>query len=182
MSTLKKKRPLEGHVLTQTEISVKGRVQPVYNLKLEDFELESEYDAFLAEREQVFYNLAHNVDTQKTEELLAAFRVRHRATIERRNAEAMELGRSKGNVVLPLLAEAKAQARTVLGRGAKAASLALNYSDRGFLREIETRADLWQEHPEISIERAGGMSEDWIFVKAKQGFLDSLVIPERSTL
>jgi hypothetical protein len=182
MAALKKKRPLDGHVLNQNEISVKGRVQPVYNLKLEDFELEADYDAFLAEREQVFYNLVRNVNVQEMEDLLAAFKIKHRVAIERRNAEAMELGRLKGHVVLPLLAEAKAHARTGLGRGAKAVAMALTYSDRGFLRDIESRADRWEEHPEIGVERAGGMSEDWIYVKAKQGFRDSLVIPERPAL
>jgi hypothetical protein len=181
MTVLRKKRPIEGHILNQTEVSVNRRIHHDYNLKLADFETEPEFDLFLEERERVIYNLVHAIDVPEMEELISAFKRKHHSRIERRNAEAMERGRSGGSLVIPLLTEAKTQSSTNFGQASKASTLALRYSDGGFLAEIRRRLDTWQERPELSVERAGGMSVDWIYLKAKQEFLDSLVRPEKPT-
>jgi hypothetical protein len=177
----RKKRAIESHVLNQNEVSVNRRIQHDYNLKLEDFDTELEYDSFLEERERVIYNLVHNIEIPETEELIAAFKLKHHVRIERRNAEAMERGRSGGNLVVPLLAEVKTQSHMNIGHASMVSALALSYSDGGFLAEIKRRPDQWQEHPELSVERAGGMSQDWIQLKARQEFFGSLVRPDRKT-
>jgi hypothetical protein len=99
------------------------------------------------------------LNVPETEELLAAFKLKHHTVIERRNAEAMERTRSGGHPVMPVLAEMKIKSRTNLGQALKGTTLALSYSDGGSLAEIKRRPDQWREHPEVSVERAGGMSD-----------------------
>jgi hypothetical protein len=41
MAASRKKRPIDGHVLNQTEVAVNRRVQHEYNLKAEDFETDA---------------------------------------------------------------------------------------------------------------------------------------------
>jgi hypothetical protein len=57
------------------------------------------------------------------------------------------------------------------------AVIALTYSDRHYIQEIERRLDNWQEKMDVPRERAGGMSPDWIYTKAKQELRDSIMRP-----
>jgi hypothetical protein len=176
MSRPKKKRAIDGSILNQSESAANHKVRRVYNLKLEDFASEGEFDGFLEEREQVIYNLVHNIAVAEADELLAAFKAKYHTVIERRNAENLEKERSKRPMALPLMAEVKIQSLTKQVTSHRAV-ISLTYSDRDYIEEIDRRLNNWQEKLDVPRERAGGMSTDWIYTKAKQELRDSMIRP-----
>lgn len=166
----------EGNILNQSEIAVNRRISQVYNLKLEDFDNEMDYDDYLEEKETVLFNLVHQINVSESEQKLEIFRQKNHKIIERRNAEIMERSRVQNKPQsLPLLGQIKFQSKVNRLNTSKRAMMSVQYNDNNFKTEIEHRLDEWVPNdPNVEVWDAGGLPQTFFSLRCKQELQNSL--------
>ncbi|OHS96271.1 hypothetical protein TRFO_37570 [Tritrichomonas foetus] len=177
MSTSKTTSKKKGSALNQSERETNKKVFLIYNLKLEDFENEEQYDDFLEERENIIYNLVHNINAEEANKTLEAFKQAHFHLIEKRKAENISRGRNLNQIkTLPLLGQMKYQTKARQADSAKLAMMSVRYSNDNFLADIAKRREEWTEKMDVPFDTAGGLPNSMYIEKVKQELKETLFI------
>lgn len=164
-SNLKRKT----HVLNQKEREVNKNVFLIYNLTRDDFETDEEFDDFLEERETIIYNLVHDENSSEATIKMNEFKKNHFALIEKRNAQNFDKSKGYQQIqTLPLLGQRKYQTKVLQANSTRLVMTNVNYSNDGFLTDINKRQEEWKENEKIPIGIVGGLPDELFLIKAKE--------------